>query len=299
MTLNDENLEAMGLISRLLQADQPLFEAEEVRSFARDTGLDAPDAFHTLIAAACGLKPDESEHDRQLIRRYLFPAIRPLKPEAYAANPYYQLLQNAELRQGSWRLTRQRYLPYALFPCGNTALLPDGRTVPQVGYFEREFAYPALLENGREWMTVTPNEIETMAADVAAAEGNALVLGLGLGYFAFMVSEKPEVTAVTVIECSAELIALFREHLLPLFPHGDKIRLVCADAFEYLEKADAAYDFVYADLWHDVADGLPLYLRLKRFENRLPARWRYWIEPDMLIFLGGLAADPETRGMLL
>ena len=95
MTLNDENLEAMGLISRLLQADQPLFEAGEVQAFARDTGLDAPDAFHTLIAAACGLKPDENEHDRRLAQRYLFPAIRPLKPEAYAANPYYQLLQNA------------------------------------------------------------------------------------------------------------------------------------------------------------------------------------------------------------
>lgn len=299
MTINDQNLEAMGLISRLLQADQPLFAPEEVHHFAQDTGLDEHNAFCMLIAAACGLEIDHHAHHLRLAQQYLFPALKRLEPQAYTGNPYYRLLKTAGLRQGAWRLTRQSYAPYQVFPCGNTVLLPDGRTLPRLGYFETAFSYPALLENGREWMTVTPNEIETMADDIAAAHGRMAVLGLGLGYFAFMASNKPEVTGITVVERSADVIALFRQRLLPLFPHGDKITLVRADAFEFIESTKASYDFIYADLWHDVADGLPLYLRLKGMAAKAPAQWRYWIEPDMLIFLNGLAADPETRSMLL
>ncbi|MBQ9196220.1 MAG: hypothetical protein IJ157_03165 [Clostridia bacterium] len=296
MTINDQNLEAMGLISRLLQADQPLFSAEEVRAFARDTGLSAHQAFCMLIAAACGLKMDEDPDHRELAQRYLFPALRRLDPAAYMRNPYYQLLQGAALRQGAWTLTRQSYAPWRIFPCGNTTLLSDGRTLPQLGYFETTFSYPALLENGREWMTVTPNEIETMAADIAAAHGRTAVLGLGLGYYAYMISNKPEVESVTVAERSADVIRLFRSHLLPLFPHREKIRLVQSDAFDFIGNGTFAYDFVYADLWHSVADGLPLYLRLKDQARGLGGEWRFWIEPDMLIFLGGLAADPAARG---
>ena len=299
MTINDRNLEAMRLISRFLQADQPIFTPAEVLAFARDTGLDGHNAFCMLISAACGLEIDSDPHHLQLAQRYLFPAIKRLEPAVYAGNPYYQLLKTAEMRRGAWQLTRRAYAPYQVFPCGNTACLPDGRTVPRLGYFETAFPYPALLEKGREWMTVTPNEIETMAADIAAAHGRMAVLGLGLGYFSFMASNKPEVTSLTVVERSPDVIALFQQCLLPLFPHGEKITLVRADAFDFIESTQTAYDFIYADLWHDVADGLPLYLRLKKASARHPAQWRYWIEPDMLIFLGGLAADPETQGMLL
>ena len=295
--IQDENLQAMGLMARLLQADQPLFTPEEVQSFARDTGLEAPDAFRLLIAAALGLAPDENEVHRRLYRAYFLPALSRLIPGEYATDPYYQLLDNVQLQQGGWQLTRQRYAPYQVFPCGNTRLLPDGRTVPRLGFFETGFSYPALLENGREWMTVTPGEIETMRADIAAAQGRALVLGLGLGYFAYMISQKPEVKSVTVIERSASVIALFRDHLLPLFPHGDKLTLIRADALRWLDAASTPfpYNFVYADLWHDVADGVPLYLELQKRQARLGGDWHFWIEPDMAIFLGGLAADPAFK----
>ena len=289
----DQNLRAMGLISRLLQLERPLFTPREVADFARDCGLDRHTAFCMLLAAACGLTIEENADHRRLAREYLFPALRCLTPAAYATDPYYSLLKAANVRQGGWWLTQHTYAPYQVFPCGNTRQLPGGRTIPQLGYFEMPFPYPVLLENGREWMSVIPNEIETMRADIDAARGRTLVLGLGLGYFAYSVSEKPQVRSVTVVERSPEAIALFRDHLLPLFPQREKLTLVQADAFDFIENAadPAAYDYVYADLWHDVSDGVPLYLCLKGLQGRLRAEWRYWIEPDMRIFLQGMAQD--------
>ena len=40
------------------------------------------------------------------------------------------------------------------------------------------------------------------------------------------------------------------------------------------------YDFVFADLWHDAADGLPMYERLKHMEGPGP-EYRYWIEKTL------------------
>ena len=60
--------------------------------------------------------------------------------------------------------------------------------------------FPALLENDRIWMTITPNEIETMKEPVDGAFGNVLTYGLGLGYYAYMVSEKENVETVTIVD---------------------------------------------------------------------------------------------------
>ena len=81
------------------------------------------------------------------------------------------------------------------------------------------FYFPAVLENGNEWMTVTPNEVETMKEAISQARGRVAAYGLGLGYFAFMASEKSDVTGVTVIERDEQAIRLFEEEILPQFPH--------------------------------------------------------------------------------
>lgn len=295
--LNGENLDAMTLAARLLQAKGPLFTPEEVNAFAADCGLDPKAAFRLLLSAACGLDGEAHPAHRLLEQEYLFPALGWPDPLVYEQNPYHRLLRSAEGRHGRWVLTHRQYAPYQVFACGSTRLTEAGRIIPRLGCFTVPFSYPIVLENGREWMTVTPNEVETMAMDIAAARGRALVLGLGLGYFAFMLTEKPEISAVAVVEREADAIALFREKLLPLFPKGEKITLVQADAFSYLEKASDRFDFVYADLWHDVSDGLPLYLRLRQLEGRLHATdWRYWIEQDMLLFLRGLVMDDAANG---
>ena len=96
-----------------------------------------------------------------------------------------------------------------------------------------------------------------------------------------MASEKPEVESVTVVELDPAVIALFNEHLLPQFPHRDKITVVQADAFDFLEHGMASVrpDFVFMDIWHDISDGAPLYVRARQFESRFPrTRFTYWID---------------------
>ena len=48
---------------------------------------------------------------------------------------------------------------------------------------------------------------------------------------------------VTVVEKSADVIALFREHILPQISHPEKVRVVEADAFEYAEQVMPAEHF--------------------------------------------------------
>ena len=299
LALAEENLRAMELFSALLNERPDYFSASEVDAFARDCGLPRDAAFETLLAAGCGLESDVNPRHRRLEERYFVPALRRLDAAEYRRNPYYQSIRFPEKTLGGWRMTHRRYKPYELFCYGDTRLLPDGREIPPIGYFDEEFSFPAVLEKGRLWMAVTPNEVETMQADIDAAFGRIAVLGLGLGYYPFMTARREQVTEITVVERDPSAIALFEKHLLPQFPHREKIRVVRADAYDFLETemGNGRFDFAYVDIWHDVLDGTPMYLRCRRLEDRAGGiPFRYWVERSMLIWLRGLALSEMQAG---
>lgn len=288
------NLRALECASEFLTRSARLIAAEDVRSLTEGFGVSEREAVCALFCAACGLDEDANAEDRALVREYFRESIRPLRARDIACDPYYSRIRFPAARLGRWELKQMAYEPYELFVRDDLLCLPDGREIPRLGYFAERFPYPAVLEDGREWMTVTPNEIATMADAVSQARGHVVAMGLGLGYFAFRASEKEDVSRVTVVERDREVIALFRRFLLPQFPHADKVRVVCADAFDYAKEtlpgADA--DFVFVDLWHDVSDGVELYLRMKALEGGAPhARFAYWIETSIRAFLRGLASD--------
>ena len=183
---------------------------------------------------------------------------------------------------GAFELGYASYRPYELFVADDLRAYPDGAVLPVLGYFTRPFAYPVLTENGREWMTATPNEINTIRPAAEAAHGHVLTLGLGLGYFAFHALLNPRVERVTAVERSADAIRLFRERILPAFPRPERLTILQADAFAAAPALyqSGQYDFVFADLWHDAADGLPMYERLKKMEVPGP-EYRYWIEKTL------------------
>ena len=133
-----------------------------------------------------------------------------------------------------------------------------------------------------------------MAPALSQVRGRVAVMGLGLGYFAFMASEKNDVRAVTVVERDADVIALFERHLLPQFAHREKVRLVRADAFDLAQAGLDGFDCAFVDLWHDVSDGAPMYLRMKALEARSPGvRFFYWIETSIRCFLRSLGKGME------
>ena len=183
---------------------------------------------------------------------------------------------------GAFELGYASYRPYELFVADDLRAYPDGAVLPVLGYFAQPFAYPVLTENGREWMTATPNEINTIRPMAEAAHGHVLTLGLGLGYFAFHALLNPRVERVTAVERSADAIRLFRERILPAFPRPECLTILQADAFAAAPALyqSGQYDFVFADLWHDAADGLPMYERLKQMEVPGP-EYRYWIEKTL------------------
>jgi hypothetical protein len=157
----------------------------------------------------------------------------------------------------------------------------DFREYPPLGFFTEEFHFPAVLEGGNEWMTLTPVDLDTCDEAIEAARGKVVTFGLGLGYYAFMVSEKAEVESITVIEKSPDVIRLFERYILPYFKHPKKVKIINADAFEYAEKImpKEGFDLAFVDTWRDAGDGAPMYGRMKKLEHLSHnTKFMYWIE---------------------
>ena len=240
--------------------------------------------YGALLSGFLGLDPETSEEDRFLEEQYLRPGLRQMDVARWRENPYYRNIRiEASVRDG-WELAWQAYQPYELFLRDDLILTDDLRQIPAIGYFPESFRYPSVLQGGREWMSIKPSEIESSQAAVDAATGRVVTFGLGLGYFAYMAARKPNVVSVTVVERDPAVITLFREQILPQIPEKNKIVVIQSDAFDYLEHQmmSCPPDFVFMDIWHDIADGTPLYVRARQYESRFPrTRFTYWIERSL------------------
>ena len=240
--------------------------------------------YRALLSGFLGLDPESSEEDRFIEERYLTPGLQRLDPSSWLDNPYRKAVHFEEMTIGNWRLGWQHYQPYELFLRDDLILTSDLLQIPAIGYFAEPYAYPSVFQGDREWMSIKPSEIESSQAAVDAATGRIVTFGLGLGYFAFMASAKPQVASVTVVERDPAVISLFERVILPQFPNKDKITVIQSDAFDYLEHKmrSSEVDFVFMDIWHDIADGTDLYLRAKPYESRFPhTRFTYWIERSL------------------
>lgn len=283
--------------------------------------------YAAFMAGFCGISEDDTT-----INEYFHDAVHCLETREYRDNPYLENIKFPDTATRHWKFTHYSYRPYEAFICNDIDIDKNLREVPQIGFFRERFAYPAVEQDGREWMAVKPSEIETMRAPIEEATGRVVTFGLGLGYFAYMVSEKPDVTSLDIVERSEEAIALFERHILPQFPNKEKIRIIRSDAFGFLnenmwqdarheasgqgkrnteegqclerqnregrntqrgtetanrEKMQGRYDYAFIDLWHDTADGLEMYLKAKRIENKLhtaglQTKFAYWVEKSLL-----------------
>ena len=211
-----------------------------------------------------------------------------LRLEDYLANPYLRKLKSLSFSKNDWALTNKTIKAYSLFPYqeeyhfGSDYLLKMS-----LAFFDQDYIYPSISLFGNEWMSLNPYEIRTMETPIILARGKVLTLGLGLGYFAYMVHLKEEVKEVHIVEMDRGLIDIFNEYLLPLFEHPEKIHVHKADAFRFMESInDKDYDFIFSDLWHDTSDGLAMYLKLKhKFESFKYTQCHYWIESALLTYL--------------
>ena len=266
---------------------------EMIDALTEDGEINECEAISALLSEIFGLDFQNGE-DRRIIMDYINPSIRLLDGKKYENDPYYKNIKLDNITDGNWEIRWENYDPYQAVICHDMIIKEDFSEIPPLGFFPDGFRFPAILENENEWMTLTPVDLDTCEDAIDAAHGKVITFGLGLGYYAYMASEKADVESVTVVELSADVIRLFKEHILPQMPNGHKIRIVNADAFEYAEKImpNEEYDLAFVDTWRDASDGAPMYTRMKALEHLSPStRFTYWVEGFLRSRLRAEAAD--------
>lgn len=275
--ITGDNKRVFSYLSEYLNFMPDAINADMIKETVDLCGVSAEEAFRILFLGIMDIYDDKEMRNNRFSRIF-----KCLDPSKYENDPYNKTIALPVSKLKDWEFTKGIYKPYEAFVF-NDPMEENGNIIPQIGFFDREYTYPVVKQAGREWMLITPNEIETMALPIKKAHGNVTTYGLGLGYFAFMASEKDNVRSVTVIEKDKSIIRLFEEHILPQFPNKNKIRIICEDAFEYAERKIYS-DFVFADIWHDPSDGCEPYLRLKALE-RPDTEYSYWIEDTIKYYI--------------
>ncbi len=246
-----------------------------------DGEIDKRSAIVALLCELFAVNTEENASDRRIAREYISESVRLLDARRYTENKYYKNISIPEVRDGDWELKKEHYPPYRAVICDDLVIKNDFREIPQLGFFEEDFYFPAVLEGGNEWMTLTPVDLDTSDEAINAAHGKVITFGLGLGYYTYMCSEKDEVASITVVEKSENVIRLFEKYILPQFSHPEKVRIINADAFYYAEfdMPEENYDVAFVDTWRDASDGTPMYVRMKKLEHLSPkTKFLYWIE---------------------
>lgn len=287
----DLNYRVTQLYATYLERFPELITKEMVDELTEGGYITEEEAVTAIICAAFGLDDERGGDERRIIREYIRPSVRMLDPKRYTENKYYRNIKIDNVKDGSWELRKESYEPYRAVICGDMTVKSDFSEVPPLGFFGEKFYFPAVLEDGNEWMTLTPVDLDTCDEAIDTAHGRVVTFGLGLGYYAYMVSEKQNVESVTVIEKSEDVIRLFNKHIFPQFTHPEKVKIICADAFEYAEKNMPAesYDYAFVDTWRDASDGAPMYERMKPLEKLSPkTEFSYWIENFLISRLRAL-----------
>ncbi len=283
--IDRDNDRMLTLLSEYLCFTPTAISRADVQSLAAECHLPLNDAYMALLASHLNLDTARAE-DARIYRQYLPRMLHQLDAAPYRADAYLRAIPANEGEAGRIDLVTEAVQPMELFVADDFRVDGEGRVYPQLGWFAERFSFPAIREDGRVWMTVTPNEINTIRPAIEKSRGKVLTCGLGLGYYAFHCLLKEDVRSVTVVEQNPQVIDVFRRLILPHFPRQADLRIVQGDAFDYVahEAQAEGYDVIFTDLWHDVADGLPLYRRMKALEYSGP-QWLYWIEPTLRCYM--------------
>lgn len=105
--------------------------------------------------------------------------------------------------------------------------------------------YIRLVHNCKCVMSNTRMEERTNMNFCHSANGDVLIGGLGIGLIILAIQDKPEVKTITVIEKNQEVIDMVATQL----NFNDKVKIICADVFEWKPDKGVKYDCSYMDVW--------------------------------------------------
>jgi spermidine synthase len=109
-------------------------------------------------------------------------------------------------------------------------------------------SYCQLFVDGVLMMSDTPMEHRTNVEVVDRAHGYVFIAGLGIGMILIPILQKPEVTKVTVVEKSQDVIDLVGPNFT-----NPKLEIVCADVYNYIPQTGTKYDTIYFDIWPNLS----------------------------------------------
>jgi spermine/spermidine synthase len=153
-----------------------------------------------------------------------------------------------------------------------------------------------LKQDGGTWMSDVPNEMFSISMGIDEAKGHVLVGGLGIGYCIQKMANKPNVSWVTVVEKSPEVIKLVAPYL-----RKDNVDVIQGDLYTFLKKTKHKYDYCYYDIWASTGEReldthvYPL-RKLSRRVLKPGGKVRCWGEDEMF---GQVAHGRETKRLLL
>lgn len=253
------------------------FSFEKIDSYVKQ-GLSEPEAFVNIMYDEFNFDKNDEE-TIGITDEYCVKRIKCLESKEYLNNKYVQTIK-ATGRYKQYSLRNITYEPYQTFAYDEISVTNDYKEYSAIGYFKKPFSYLALCEGNNIWMSLNPNEIETMKPFINKGHGNVLVLGLGMGYVPFMMALKDDVRHITIVEKDQSIINLFNNLLFPHFINKNKINIIKDDAIKYVNKNNK-YDYIFADLWHTPEDGLDLYIKLKRISRDIDC----WLETSLIAML--------------
>ena len=115
-----------------------------------------------------------------------------------------------------------------------------------------EGVYTRLMRNRTLVMSDTPAEIQDFREAISHAEGHCLIGGLGLGIVTTAILLKPEVSKVTVIEKSSDVINLVGGYLKEKF--GDRLEIIEGDILKWQGFRGKRFGMAWFDIWDNICE---------------------------------------------
>lgn len=284
LEVKEANISAVEMLIEYLNEHPRDIGEDDMKVLTQKYSLE--ESFVRAFKKKLKIKPNDEEYEF-IDNICSVSKVNCLETNSFKEDPYYKNVGIFKAKEQDWQFVELDYAPYEGFVSDEIQV--DNKYFAEhtpFSFFKERFPFLAVLQKDEIWMSVMPHEINTMKEPISKAKGNVLVLGLGLGYFLYNILLKPEVKKVDVVEKDLNVIKLFNTNLIEKFPHLEKINLLKGDAIEYLKNTDKKYDYVFADIWHNVGDGEMLYILLKKQEYRHPqTKFDYWIEKSILAML--------------
>ena len=158
----------------------------------------------------------------------------------------------------------------------------DINTIPPVVIQEGTYGEVEIIKDGyryflkhsgvawNQYNTKNMREYHEQWSGYDMAYGDVLISGFGFGQFATWLAAKPEVTSVTVLEVSQDIVnAFLANNIMP-----SKVEVIICDANQY--KTDKHYDCIILD---HISDGLKsneFIAELANLSNNIPNHNLFW-----------------------